>query len=285
MAYDFIVGEQVEGDYSMGCGLPPKAARATTSGAEESDQERLAALQRRLDSLRGERARQNLNARLAGARHVLAYDSLGRAQILDVPSSRRPLVPSSAGYGLPGRMMSMQPQLPGQRQWDGGRPHHHRRHHRHRDDAQTSFPGAPPAAPATPAAPVASNAPPAPPGWATAWPPPGWTDGQPLPGYDQRAQGYTPQVAPAPTYAPPPAYADPYATQWNAAPPAGYNPGTYAYPPAQPQPGAPGPQPTIDVFVGAALRKGVSAAAICGALRRKGYTASQISSSFDQALG
>lgn len=44
-------------------------------------------------------------------------------------------------------------------------------------------------------------------------------------------------------------------------------------------------KPTVGAFVGAALKRGVSGAAICGALRKKGLSGSQISSAFDQALG
>lgn len=90
-----------------------------------------------------------------------------------------------------------------------------------------------------------------------------WQPGQPWTG--------TPAAAPPPG-APPPAL-----------PPPGYPYMEYPY--AQPQPAAPapGPQPTIDVFVGNALRAGVPVHAVQKALVKKGYDPRQIATIVNRA--
>jgi len=178
-----------------------------------------------------------------------------------------------------------------------GQEEHRRRHH-HRQNQQ-QYPGAPGTSPyGTPAAAAApapagqpyAGAIPTPPGnWGGGtYPPPGWQPGQPLPGYPQ---GWPPPGSPWPgTFsaapgaygapAPAPVQYDPYGNpvvqpqQYDAYGNPVYNPGAYV-PPAAPQ--FQGPQPTIDVTVGAAMDRGVPMATIVGCLRRRGYSQKEIS--------
>jgi hypothetical protein len=176
--------------------------------------------------------------------------------------------------------------------------HHRRRHHRRQNQDQNqdmSAPGWRGNATSASTTPTTTTYPQIPAGWPPPpYPaPPEWPASVPYP-----PPGAFPGVTAPTQYTTPPTQ---YGTQYSTT----LQPGMYQpYPGAQPvplppgmiqaYPGAPltpgtppapsGPQPTVDVFVGACLRRGVPAAAIVGCLRKRGYTGKQISDSMGRCL-